>query len=419
MLTSKLEFAVQILATMHENLSELSRELVFGASPKPLPEEGNAQLVAQVERELELLRQALFDAFPALTQPFVVHYSVVDATTALFCQDKELRYLWASAGFRVHDHTDWQGKKDDDLLPPAAAAHLTQLKRAVMQDGQGRSETILSTERGRSVYLELTLEAWRNGDGEIAGVVGACTDVTPWRQAQGEKERQQALMIQQQSQLRQLNLHLAMLQASAERDISRHLHDNIGALLTALNLDLTLAERELGRTEPFLPAIQQLVDDSLYLLAQISEGTSKMIEQLRPPHLENEGLAAALLWCLDTFRRRQNMALTLNADADFPRLDSIKEYELYLIAQEAITNAVKHSQAQQVAVSLHADANRISLVIVDNGIGIDLAYISDSSTATAHWGLVNMMERAELIGGSCKILSRPGAGTQIVVEVQR
>ena len=72
-----------------------------------------------------------------------------------------------------------------------------------------------------------------------------------------------------------------------------------------------------------------------------------------------------------------------------------------------------------MVVSLHATAGVISMVIADNGVGIDLAHVKDSSASATHWGLVNMMERAELIDGSCRIVSQPGAGTQIVVEVQR
>lgn len=419
MLAPKLDFVVQILNSMHESLAVLGRNQAQGDASAYQLESENAQRLAQLERELDLLRHELADLVSTTTSPLVVNYRVADATTALFCQDRSLRYLWASTGFGINDHADWLGKRDEELLPPADAAQLSRIKRAVLEDGIGRSTIILSQQHGRSIYLELTLEAWRDETQQIIGLVGACTDITLWRQAQSEKARQQALMQQQQSQLRQLNLHLAMLQATAERDISRQLHDNIGSLLTALNLGLTLAAHELDSEQPHIVTIQQLINDSLQLLTQVSEGTSRMVEQLRPPRLENEGLAAALLWCLDTFRRRENLALVLHADAGFPRLDSVKEYELYLIAQEAITNAVKHSQAQQVVVSLHATAGVISMVIADNGVGIDLAHVKDSSASATHWGLVNMMERAELIDGSCRIVSQPGAGTQIVVEVQR
>jgi signal transduction histidine kinase len=144
-----------------------------------------------------------------------------------------------------------------------------------------------------------------------------------------------------------------------------------------------------------------------------------MVDELRPPHLENEGLATALLWYLENTQHRLNLAMTMAADPDFPRLEPVMEYELYLIAQEAISNAVKHSQAQQVTVSLQATAATVRMVIADNGNGIDLAHISDSDNPTAHWGLINMAERAELIGGSCDVISQPGAGTQIVVKVCR
>lgn len=419
MLTARLELALQNLLAIREELAAFGRTPTVDAAWMDPLTAGGIPLVMQIEREMDLLRQELSNLCPYQSQSFVVHYRLEGATTALFYQDQELRYVWASAGFRIDDHEEWLGKRDEDLLPAASAAHLTEIKRAVLASGRGHCETMLCSVRGQNRYLELTLEPWRDTQSQIIGLAGAYTDVTLLRQAQGEKERQQALMRQQQSQLRQLNLHLAMLQAMAERDVSRHLHDNVGAALTALQLVLTLAEQELACDEPRVTAVRRLLEDSLQLTTQISDGVSRVIDELRPPHLENEGLATALLWYLESTQHRVKLAMTLTADPAFPRLEPVMEYELYLIAQEAITNAIKHSQAQQVMVSLHATTAVIRMVVADNGIGINLAGMDRLSYATTHWGLINMVERAELIGGSCSINSQPGAGTQVMVEVRR
>jgi signal transduction histidine kinase len=420
MLTSKLEWAVQNLASARAEIAAFGRTCATNLVATGQLAETEAQFVVQIERELDLCRQDLNNLLPYTAQPFVVPYRLQGAATALFHQDKELRYVWASPGFCISEHKEWLGKCDEDLLPPASAAYLTRLKRTVLDSGQGHHEVILSPARGQTRYLELLLEPWRDAQAQIIGVVGACTDITERRQAQGEKERQQALMRQQQSQLRQLNLRLAMLQAMAERDISRHLHDRVGSSLTALHLVLTLAVRELlCDHHPRVASVQKLLEDSLQLTAQISDGVSRMVDELRPPHLENGGLATALLWYLENVQHRVNLTMTLIADQEFPRLEPVMEYELYLIAQEAITNAIKHSQAQQLTVALQATAHMARMVVADNGAGIDLACLDDPAHPTAHWGLINMAERAELIGGSCNVISQPGAGTQVVVEVRR
>jgi two-component system sensor histidine kinase UhpB len=419
MLTSKLELMAQNLAVARKGIASFGRTSIMGAIATDEFEATDIRLIAQIERELDLFRQELTNLLPHRTQPFVVPYRLQGASMALFHQDRQLRYVWASPNFRIHDDQEWLGKRDEDLLPPASAAYLTQIKRAVLESGQGHCEVVLSPLRGQSRYLELLLEPWRDAQGQIIGVVGACTDVTQRRQVQGEKERQQALMRQQQSQLQQLNLHLAMLQATAERDISRHLHDRVGSALTVLHLVLTLAAREVLCDSPRLASVQKLLEDALQLTSQISDGVSKVVDELRPPHLENEGLATALHWYLNSAQHRVDLAMTLTADREFPRLEPVAEYELYLIAQEAITNAIKYSRAQQLTVVLEATAQTVRMVIADNGVGIDLACLDDPAHPTAHWGLINMAERAELIGGSCKVVSQPGAGTQIVVEMRR
>jgi signal transduction histidine kinase len=234
-----------------------------------------------------------------------------------------------------------------------------------------------------------------------------------------ERDRLQAQLRQQQAQLRQAKQRLAALKAEAQKDLSRHLHDNVGASLTGLNLDLTLVLHELATDTPNLVTVTGLLQDALRLVGQVSEVNSRYIEELRPPYLDKDGLAAALRWYVQTFQSRVEFPIMLTVDADFPRLDPLVEYELYLIAQEAIVNAAKHAHPKQVSVSLHAAANVIRLAVVDDGVGISLAQLGEQSVPNAHWGLINILERAELMGGRCDIVSKPGAGTQIVAEVGR
>ncbi len=369
--------------------------------------------------EHDPLRQGENKLVSSTLARWVIHYNPTGAPTVLFYQDLELRYLGGSAAFCVGDHDDWLGKTDEELLPVPDGAYLTRLKREVLASGHGRCDLVVGAAGGRGHYWELVLEPLRDADQQVVGLVGACIDVTAQRQMQMEKDRLEAQLRQQQAQLRQANRQLASIKAAAQKDMSRHLHDNVGASLTGLNLDLTLVLHELARETPNLSTVQGLVHDALRLVGQVSEINSRFVEELRPPHLDREGLAAALLWYVQTFQSRVEFPITLTVAPDFPRLDSLVEYELYLIAQEAIVNAAKHAQPKQVSVSLEAAAGAVRLAVVDDGVGISLAQLGEQSETAAHWGLINIVERAELIGGRCDIISQPGAGTQIVAEVRQ
>ena len=225
-----------------------------------------------------------------------------------------------------------------------------------------------------------------------------------------------ARFVRQQAQLRHTRRQLAAAQAAASKDLARHLHDDIGASLTGLNLDLTMILHELAQGAPDTDTVRSLAEDALHLISQVGAINSGAVAELRPPHLEQEGLAAALAWYVQAFRPRVSFSISLTVDPSLPRLDPLTEYQLYQIAQEAIVNAARHAEPQSVAVSLQATPNGVRLVVADDGKGIDPARLA-AQAADPHWGLANIVERAELIGGRCEVISHPGLGTQIIAEV--
>lgn len=225
-----------------------------------------------------------------------------------------------------------------------------------------------------------------------------------------------ARLVRQQAQLLHTRRQLAAAQAAARKDLARHLHDNIGASLTGLNLDLTMILHELAQPVPDPDTVRSLAEDALHLVSQVGAINSGTVTELRPPHLEQDGLAVALAWYVQAFRPRVTFPISLTVDPSLPRLDPLVEYQLYQIAQEAIVNAARHAEPQSVAVALQVTPNGVRLVVADDGKGIDPARLA-AQAADPHWGLANIAERAELIGGRCEVISHPGLGTQIIAEV--
>ena len=129
--------------------------------------------------------------------------------------------------------------------------------------------------------------------------------------------------------------------------------------------------------------------------------------------LDNVGLLATLEWlrqeCMKLYPERH---IELEAGIAEEAIPQNLKVNIFRIAQEALNNIAKHSKAEWVDISLSKDGNGIELVVSDDGVGMDLDIIMQTSTATS-LGLTSMRERAELTGGSFSIESTPGEGTTI------
>jgi signal transduction histidine kinase len=142
------------------------------------------------------------------------------------------------------------------------------------------------------------------------------------------------------------------------------------------------------------------------------------MDYLRPPALEEYGLVAALRWYGQEFTSRTNIAVTVQGEEPDPRLSALTETALFRIAQEALTNVSRHAQATQVEVKLTIDKATVCLVVADNGVGFEAKRPAKRDEGQ-HWGLLNMAERAQAVGGLCRVESAPGEGTRVIVEVKR
>jgi len=208
---------------------------------------------------------------------------------------------------------------------------------------------------------------------------------------------------------------LTEVQERERQRIARELHDGVGQNLIALGMNLhslrnPLTDKRTGVLDPRL-------NDSLGLLTDTNQTIRDVIADLRPAVLDDYGLMAALQSHSDRFSKRTGLHITVEGDEDMPRLPEFAEISLYRIVQEALTNVAKHAQAQNVLILLKQSDTTVLLKIADDGIGFDPA-VSRHVKETGAWGLLNMRERAEAIGGTLSIESEKGKGTHIVVEIR-
>ena len=209
--------------------------------------------------------------------------------------------------------------------------------------------------------------------------------------------------------LHAMSTRVLSIQEEERRGISRELHDDIGQSLTALKIGLHRV-------------IQRPTDDQKGLLAEclgIADATLDKLRnlslELRPPQLDQLGLADALEWLVN----HQRNATGLDVECQFTgltgRLPAELESVCYRIAQEALNNATRHAKAGQIRIRIEVRDRLLKLVIRDDGVGFDMDTARNKALKTGSLGLISMEERAQLAGGQLKIRSVSGAGTTVQV----
>lgn len=203
----------------------------------------------------------------------------------------------------------------------------------------------------------------------------------------------------QRAELETLARRLLTVQEDERASISRELHDDIGQAITAIKLCASALAHE--RDPPRAAAVRDAADEIGRIADQTVAKLRDLSLLLRPPQLDALGLEAALRWQASTLFRGDWPRLEL----DIPPLDCRPPHDVELacfrIAQEALTNVLRHARAGRVRLSLRCDDVELRLSIEDDGRGIDPA-------ATPGLGLITMRERARQLGGTLEIDSRVG-----------
>jgi signal transduction histidine kinase len=204
-----------------------------------------------------------------------------------------------------------------------------------------------------------------------------------------------------------LSRQLVRAQEDERRRLAHELHDEIGQSLTAAQLNLQVLSCQSDRAE-----WSGRLEDSLSLIDRVLQQVRTLSLDLRPAMLDDLGLVAALRWYVH--RQAERASLVAHFVAELPALRGLSELETicFRIAQEALTNVVRHARARHVSVELCQCGAELHLTICDDGIGFDVPE-ARSQAAGASLGLLGMHERALLIGGQIAIESAPGRGTRV------
>ena len=213
---------------------------------------------------------------------------------------------------------------------------------------------------------------------------------------------------EQRGLLEDFSQRLIEAQEAERHRVALDLHDDVGQLLTAIKLNLAAIQREAEAS----PLVRR-VDEGLDLVDRAIERVREMALDLRPSLLDDLGLVAALRWYLDRETGRAGLTLEIVVDPLPARLPPQIETACFRIAQEALTNVVRHARARRVRVELRQRGAELHLAIRDDGAGFDVGAVSSRRAPEASLGLQGMRERASIVGGHLDIDSRPGHGTEV------
>jgi signal transduction histidine kinase len=199
------------------------------------------------------------------------------------------------------------------------------------------------------------------------------------------------------------------------RKIAREIHDEVNQLLLSVMLNLEDIE---GALPAELVEVRERLRVNRSHINQAFDDLRELSFRLRPPALDELGLPQALEWYVDSLSKEAGLSITLRVSGLSQRRPApVVEMELFRIAQEALSNVIKHARAASARVKLDLGKSRLVLLVEDSGTGFDPSALLNTSGSNRSLGLLGMMERAELCGGTLKIDSSPGSGTRLRVEI--
>lgn len=352
-----------------------------------------------------------------------------NVSDAIISTDTEFKIVsWNQAAEKIYGWTAAEaiGQSTRDILDSVEAPYKNEaIMRQFFEQGYLESEVNQWRKDGTPVFIRSVVTMLRDEAGRFSGVVGVNRDITAYKEAERENADLLERLVYKREQLRALAAQVAETQEVERKRLARELHDQVGQNLTALSFNLDFIRRQLTSTsnEPLI----LYLDDSLDLVKQTTKTIRHVMADLRPPVLDDYGLAAALEWYSHQLSNRVDFTIIVDNEPFDPRLSPVIENALFRITQEALTNVAKHARASRVQVTVSETNRIVRLEIADDGCGFDVSHklsLSESldircrfSGGEHSWGLITMSERAEAIGGHCMVESIPGQGSRVIVEV--
>ncbi len=216
-----------------------------------------------------------------------------------------------------------------------------------------------------------------------------------------------------ETRMRHMAREMLEVQEKQRKEISRELHDEVSQILLSINVQLAIFAK-VATTDP--SSVKKAIVPLRHMVEKSVSIVHSFARKLRPAMLDDLGLIPTLRSYIEDLPGRKGRTIRLTADPAVEALDNDRRTVFFRIAQEALTNVVKHAEAKLVTVSLLKSQNSVFMEVADDGVSFDVGQLS-----TSRWqnrlGLAGMRERVEMFGGKFTVHSVRGTGTTIRVEI--
>ncbi|MDQ3753149.1 MAG: PAS domain-containing protein, partial [Acidobacteriota bacterium] len=410
------------LQSMNEEMRSASEELETGKEELQSVNEEIQTVNSELKNKLDELAVANSDLQNLITS--------TDLATIFVDRDLNIKFYTPRAEDIFSLIPSDVGRALSDITHRLDYADLLQDVGRVLGD-MHKTEREVASRDGRWYVAQMI--PYRATEDRADGVILTFVDFTRRKGAENETQKAKeglerhtvALMetnsaLQAEVRERQLAEHergqllrrIVFAQEDERRRIAREMHDQFGQQLTALKLKLEKLQKDCGEQTKLCEQIEALQ----VIAEQLDADVGYLVWEMRPSALDDLGLEAALSSYVRNWPQHFGVPVQLHASGmDKERLTPELETTLYRIAQEALNNVAKHSQAAGVAVMLERRAGQVSLIIEDDGVGFDLQ--QTFGTDGKGLGLIGMRERAALVGGTVEIESQPDGGATVIVRI--
>lgn len=259
---------------------------------------------------------------------------------------------------------------------------------------------------GTTFWANVILTGLTGSSNKIENFISITRDLT-------ERKKVESRLLESEFELRKLTAQIQFAREAERQNIAREVHDQLGQFFTGINLTVSYLMDTLGSNKKI--SIEQVLNELSIIKTYIDQGVEKVRDisgKLRSYILDHLGLVPAIQEYCREIERISNLKCRVNCSIDSLNLDNDRNITLFRIIQEALTNVIRHADANEVILEISHNEDKLCIIISDNGKGIKGKNDSENSM-----GLLGMKERAIYLNGELEILSTAGSGTSIHLQI--